>query len=205
MYASFHNHKDRPVFFAKGYPLLARAVHSVLYKPNATINMQYRALENEMVLVETPAHLLVETARQIASELAVLQDPLRIDMVYNPVGKVLVENLGELITGPYAKYISRVHNLDGQMRLLRVQLDIYHKKVAVSNIRSYLEKSPSDLLDPYRNKPFRWEPTTRELWFEGVNPKSETDALTNQRIGYASRGTACLKPRFHDSSLLGCL
>lgn len=182
MYATLRNQQSEYGFFTRESRLWDRVASSVFYRPNATINLQYQWFARMQALADAPAYSLSETVQQIDGEFGKLTNPYRVDIVYNPVGKILVA-IGASSPQSYARYISRVHNLDGYMRLLRMQLVIYGKKVAVKDIGSYLEKSPADLFDPYRNQPFRWEPFKRELWFEGINPKSENNVTTNQRIG----------------------
>ena len=182
MYATLRKQQSEYGFFTSESHFWDRAASSMLYKPNATINLQYQWVVRMQALADAPAHLLPETVQQIDGEFGKFTNPFRVDMVYNPVGKILVA-IGASSPQSQARYISRVHNLDGYMRLLRMQLDIYVKKVPVKDIGSYLEKSPADLFDPYRNQPFRWDPDKRELWFEGINPKGENKVTTNQRIG----------------------
>lgn len=182
MYATLRNQQSEHGFFTGESRLWDRAASSMLYKPNATINLQYQWVARMQALTDAPAHSLAETVQQIDGDFGKFTNPFRVDMVYNPVGKILVA-IGASSPQSHARYISRVHNLDGYMRLLRMQMDIYSKKVAVKDVGSHLERSPADLFDPYRNQPFRWEPTKRELWFEGINPKSENNVTTNQRIG----------------------
>jgi hypothetical protein len=87
----------------------------------------------------------------------------------------------------YKRFFAHVHNMDARGRLLRLQLDIYQKKLTPEKIGSYLEQSPNELLDCYRNKPFRWDVAKRELWFEGVDTKLKKDDTSkvkaNQRVG----------------------
>jgi len=181
MYATLHNQQSEYGFFTGESRLWDRAASSMLYKPNATINLQHQWAVRMQALTDVPAHSLAETVQQIDGEFSKFTNPFRVDMGYNPVGKILVA-IGASSPQSHARYIGRVHNLDGYMRLLRMQLDIYGKKVPVKDIGSHLENSPADLFDPYRNQPFRWDPDKRELWFEGINPKGK-DTLDHQRIG----------------------
>ena len=181
LYASLRNHDREYGFFSQEKHFWDRALAVLFYKPNATVNLKYRYFEKVLVLADTPARTLADTARQIDADISEITNPLRVNIVYNPVGKILVA-IAAVSPEGYARYVARTHNLDGTMRLLRLQMDIYGKKVAMRDVGSHLDKSPTDLLDPYTDKPFRWEPTKRELWFEGVNPKIKKGETTNQRI-----------------------
>lgn len=182
LYASLRNHGGEYGFFSQEKHFWDRALAVLFYKPNATVNLKYRYFEKVLVLTDAPAHALADSARQVSADLGEITNPFRVGIVYNPVGKILVA-IAEVSPEGYARYVARTHNLDGTMRLLRLQMGIYGKKVPVKDIGSHLEKSPADLFDPYRNQPFRWEPSKRELWFEGINPKSENNVTTSQRIG----------------------
>ncbi|HJX10552.1 MAG TPA: hypothetical protein VJ733_08620 [Candidatus Binatia bacterium] len=156
-----------------------RTFAALFYKPNATINLHYKYIEKYLVLDDAPAHMLMDAARRVDNDFGDITNMVRLDMAYNPIGKIIFAE--EAVTP--VKYIARIHNLDGSMRLLRLQLAIYSKNVAVKDVGSFLENSQADLFDSYRNQPFRWEPTTRELWFEGINPQSNDALATNLRIG----------------------
>jgi hypothetical protein len=164
-----------------------RAFLLILFKPNNTINLQYRWFASIQGLLNSPADSLVENTHQLTDEFHQLTDPYRADMVYNPAGKILVA-IGAVSPEGYARYVARGHNLDASMRLLRLQMDIYSKRVREKDIEAYLEKTPSDLRDPYHNKPFHWDPSKRELWFEGIDAKSkDTTTLGNKRVGVRIR------------------
>lgn len=179
--SSLRNHKGEYGFFTEKNQIWDRIVSTVLYKPNATVNLQYRYFEKLSQLADTPAHALADALRRVDAEHNAIANPFRADIVYNPTGKILVA-IGAVSPSGYVRYVARTHNLEGAMRLLRLQLGIYSKKVAVKDVGTFVEKSPAELLDPYTNKPFRWDLSKREFWFEGINPKSENNATTEQRI-----------------------
>jgi hypothetical protein len=181
MYASLRNHDGERGLFNDERRPWDRLLLKMFYSPNATINLQNGYSEKLQALADKPAHALADIARQVDNDFGEITNAFRADMVYNPVGKILAA-IGAQSPQRYARYIARTHNLDGSVRLLRVQLDINRKKVAAKNIGLYLERSSVDLLDPYRSKPFRWDYSRRELWFEGIDPKSEGLLTADQRI-----------------------
>ena len=183
LFRTLKNHTGESGFLASDNQYWDRAFSLVLYKSNNTINLQYRWFAVSQGLIDSPANKLVENAHQLNEEYRKMADPFRVDRAYNPVGKILFA-IGAVPPETYARYIARGHNLDASMRLLRLQRDIYSKKVSAKDIETYLEKSPLDLLDPYRNTPYRWDASKRELWFEGVDPKSkDTTTLGDKRVG----------------------
>lgn len=151
------------------------------YRPNATINLQYRYFERLQPLMDISARELADTANALQRRFEVVVDLMRMDMVYNPVGKLLVA-IATPSPESYARYIGRVHNLDGQIRLLRLQVQIVNENRSGTDIADVIENAPVGLLDPYREQPFRFESSPGEIWFEGIDPSGDGTS-PSKRIG----------------------
>jgi hypothetical protein len=152
---------------------------ALFYKPNATINRQYAHFKKILQLADTPAHAFAEASSAMHKDTAALTNPVWTRFFYNPLGNLFIA-MGT--PDGYPRYIGRTHNLDGQIRLFRVQLNIYKDRVAPKDIESYLERQPPENLDPFRNQAFRWEASARELWFEGIPTRPQDEAAGQHRV-----------------------
>jgi hypothetical protein len=137
------------------------------YKPNATANLMCAYWNSVLSVAAEPAGRFRVAARQWRETLQETGAVPRLGLLYNPVGKVFVS----LLVPPpdYVRYIAAQHNLDGRMRLVRLQLGLYRRHVGAAGIESYLKESPAALRDPYTGEPMRWDAALRELWFNGID------------------------------------
>lgn len=148
---------------------------SLLYKPHATVNLLYRQYQSLLVIGVAAGDEFLEAVQHTRDVTAATVRIPRLDMVYNPVGKVWLAFMPP--ADAYPHYVTRVHNLDGRMRLVHLQLDIYRRRISLDEIESYLQQSPAELRDPYRKKPMCWDAAKRELWFEGINKRDRSENM----------------------------
>jgi hypothetical protein len=108
-------------------------------------------------------------------------DVLRLDLVYNPFGKIL---LGISVPAPetIARTIARTRNLDGAIRLLSLQLEIYNTKVPVKDIGAFVGKASGTLYQPFDYAPMRWSAENRELSFQGIDPHGKGELARDMPI-----------------------
>lgn len=153
----------------------------MVYKPHATVNLMYRQWQAMLALTLVSAdqfRAAVERMKDVLSETTAIP---RADMVYNPAGKYLVAVLAS--PGSFLRYVSDIHNLDGRMRLVQLQLEIYRQHYNTEGVDRYLKDRSPELHDPFTNKPMQWDGARHELWFYGVNGKHEgNDIELDQRI-----------------------
>lgn len=136
------------------------------YQPNATFNRYAHAWAFQMEMARVPPANFVE---QLAAHEQRFKDSFANVQVhwydwYNPIGKLFFA-IGS--PGSFAKFLARLHDLDGQFRLIALQVQIKQRAIPDGRIEGYLEKAGPEYHDPYTNKPMRWDPTTRSLSFEG--------------------------------------
>ena len=83
--------------------------------------------------------------------------------VRNPMGKILAGiALPEMGT-----YIERVHDLDGYIRLVSLQVAIRAEQVAPAAIGEFADKAVPEMCDPYTGMPMGWDAASSSLWFVG--------------------------------------
>lgn len=96
------------------------------------------------------------------------------DFLYNPLGKYLVYE-----TPPdLSMYSARLRDLDGFVRLVRLQWQIGNNRLAAEHVPAFLASSPQALRDPYTGQPMNWNAESRTLWFARKGGrKSDKDRL----------------------------
>jgi hypothetical protein len=155
--------------------------HSLFYKPNATMNLVYKQWAGILSVAAEPADRYRAAAERLGNTLQEAAVIPRLDMVYNPIGKILAAMSAP--PADYLRYMSDIHNLEGRMRLIRLQLEIYRRHIAAERIAPYLKESPPALHDPYTNEPMQWDSTRRELWFNGIDRKRKGEGFDlGQRV-----------------------
>jgi hypothetical protein len=147
-----------------------RMLMRLMLKPNATINLLLSRYQTTVRIAEAPAHELVEMSDMLEREEEQATDIIRWDMIYNPVGKILAA-ISAPATHTYARYAARVHNLDGRMRLVGLQLALYEDRVPDARIAKAISARPGTYHDPYRNGAVTWDPKRRALLFWGIGRK----------------------------------
>ncbi|GEM_PF-6060067 len=143
------------------------AVQALFFKPRATVNLHCRITADLLPIATARADALKAVTESARDSVSDLTGVFSFGMVYNPVGKMLV-SIGSDMAPMYAKYVARAHNLDGRMRLLILQRDLYRRGVATDNVEKYLATTDVSLYDPYRNQPMRWDASAHEIWFNGI-------------------------------------
>ncbi len=144
-----------------------RMLIRLMLKPNATINLLLSRYQTTVRIAEAPAHELVEMSDMLSREEERAADIIRWDMVYNPIGKVMAA-----ISAPslhaYARYAARVHNLDGRIQLVALQLALYEDRVPDAQISKIISTRLRTHHDPYREAAMTWDSKRRALLFWGI-------------------------------------
>lgn len=165
-------------------PALRRGEHKIygvdakllrpLYKHNATVNMIYRVTRAWSDVDNAPAPELGAAFIQVKE--AEPEFSAR-RLIYNPVGKVLFFNNLPRLT----PYFERIHDTDALVRLVALQAEIVAQDVKPEDVPAFAKRSA----DPYTGKPFAWDASTKQLWFE---PHNQT--VREQKIGGAPNRVA---------------
>ena len=146
--------------------------YPLIHKRIATINLQYRAVEDWRKLAQIPTErYLVEG--QVALEQLTSPDYIR--MIYNPMGNYLA-GLGG---ANYAKFVPRTIDADGLLRLVSLQIQIAAQNIPESEIPAFLKNADPQLRDPYTGQPMQWD-KTRGLYFRG-----HSDRITD-KVGFVT-------------------
>ena len=145
-----------------------------LFKRNATINLIYARNRDLAALGTLPADEFLNRIQRQANAASRLSWPSW-HFAYNPIGKIL----GEISIPDYIRYIGRIHNLDGLLRLVKLQLLMQQRGAGSMQDADFLV-DPA-LINPYTRQPMGWDPTSRTLYFQGLR-EQQGGALLGQDI-----------------------
>lgn len=140
---------------------------SLFFKRHASVNMLFQSYRDRLRLTQAPADKLIPVAEALAAEDRERHDIARVSLVYNPIGKILFA-ISDASSQGFARYIGRVHNLDGRMRLIALQLALYQAHVPEAQVPKFIAASPPAQHDPYRAAPMAWDAKRRVLFFLGM-------------------------------------
>jgi hypothetical protein len=153
---------DDETFEAKVERLVwSKHLAGLFYKPQATANLSAKGFEQLIGLANAAPAEFVARRDRLRSDFA---EPgaIRVDMVYNPIGKLLVE-----VAQPhYDDYIARVFDLAAYANLVRAQLEIRLAAVPSDRVEAFLSNAAAETKNPYDGKPFTWDVATRTLSFQ---------------------------------------
>lgn len=134
-----------------------------VYKPNATLNEIFRRYE----ALATISSQATRKRHGALREQSFFGWPLIWRMPYNFVGTVLAR-----IADPvYHKFLGRVVDLEGLIRLVHLKYEIRANNVRSEQIPSLLEQHREDYGDPYTNRAMRWDAAREVIYFNGADER----------------------------------
>jgi hypothetical protein len=167
--------------------LLQRLTPSLFLKPNATINLYYEMYRSATALNRLPAPDFINAVRTRRTDEESQSDwPWSWHFAYNPVGKIY----SSMSSGVFDNYTGRIHNFDGFLRLVSLQIAIKQAAIRYADIPGFLGRTRPELRNPYTGEPMQWDSQSRALYFNGMsdgmgenemNEKSD-DELLGKRI-----------------------
>ena len=145
----------------------------LLYKPNATINMLYRARMKDGDFYSLSAAAILSTLVKKAGQ------PVQRDFVfhpldprwilYNPMGKVTASVIGQSQFQPYS---DRLNDVLAYSRSLELQRQIAVGRIPPDQIADFLAKANPGLADPYTEKPMQYDAARHTLTFTAESPRT---------------------------------
>lgn len=151
-----------------------KLTNTLLFKQNATINLYFEYLKMLAAASRLSAPLFLKWAsEQRASVRTGVAWPWSWDLGYNPSGKILSTMLNLAHNG----HIGRIHNLDGFLRLVSLQIAIKQAAIRDADIPEFLGRARPELHNPYTGEPMQWDNQNRTLYFNGMNEKTDEELL----------------------------
>lgn len=147
------------------------------YLLHATLNESYEKVKAHADLAELPAFRLQQAKKDLERK-----DQEESDSwwrhAYNPVGRIFNSN-----SVAYAPYVERVHDLDGYMRLVALQMQISQRRLSDAEIPGFLKSAGKRYADPYTDRPMQWDPRRRLILFKGMSKQIAGSGIVAVRIG----------------------
>lgn len=135
----------------------------VAYQPQATLNEAFTVFRMSMDhMDQSPKDYLASDAA-FRQKLADIRRFRPLDVFYNPAGRL---DVGEGLDFDLSKYYLRLVDMVGLTRLVALQRHLIADKVPADQVAKSLAAYRGDLLDPYTEKPMRWDAASRQLSFE---------------------------------------
>ncbi|NOS96522.1 MAG: hypothetical protein HOP26_08890 [Methylotenera sp.] len=139
----------------------------VNFQPNATLNFLYELKTLRLKLAKTNAQQIDAVKAQVEAEKrSLLGFGYKPYYFKNSIGKILVTTFD--VSGLLDDF-EAFHDLEGYMRLVRLQLDF----LQAGNTKIDLERLLAEYPDPYTNKPMRIDSNEGVLVFKGRSRSQE--------------------------------
>jgi len=150
---------------------------NLLLKPNATTNLHYEIFCRAVERNRFPASDFVKAVRERqALDAGRPVWPWCWHCVYNPTGKLFAAQAPS-----YDNFTFRIHNLDGFLRLVSLQIATKRSGIRDSAMEKFLAGTTPDLRNPYTGEPMQWDVASRTIYFNGYEEKSD-EVLFSKRI-----------------------
>ena len=162
---------------------LSKAITSVAFKPNATINTVYDQI------LGTERKLAGKSAPELAAHWAAgaqteEESPGVFRQVFawpfNPIGNILTS-----ISAPsYKQYLARLYDLQGLLRLAELKRIVRRLHIPSDEIELYIARQRSDLVNPYTLEPMRYDEDDGVLYFEGLSVTGDAHVWRTRLVFY---------------------
>lgn len=150
---------------------IGNLIENALYQPKATQNLNYEYITKRLIQVsalDSKGFYLQVTGKDPVVKFT---KPFNWSptTLYNPVGKQLI---GYAIPA-YNDYISRAHDLNGMISLLKLQIEITVKPN--QKIENIIQSSQHT--NPYTGDPMMYNKDTNSIYFECLDPHSSCELV----------------------------
>jgi hypothetical protein len=159
---------------------IALAAAPLLFKPDATFNLQCTLADIEKPLVHESA---IEFARDSPNVLAAFHGRedeighIGLAGLYNPLGRILASGLPDI--GGMAE---QLHDVEDLQQALLAKVLLLHGATSHSGAQAFLNTRPEGAADVYSGNPFMWDDAERSI----VVPQRGSRPVGKLRVGLAS-------------------
>lgn len=155
---------------------LDQAGTRLFYERNATLNALYAYARESIDIASLPAPDFMKVWKEGLQERPTGRRHSWVSYIYNPVGKSLFDTLFGA-TAYWMDYVARIHDLDGLIRLVSLQLAIKRDQIEGPRIESFLQGADVEYTNPYTGKPMQWDSVQRSIYFEREDGQGETKRI----------------------------
>jgi len=135
-------------------------------------------------MAAVPSEEFLDASANSANEDAAWINIYQPGLVYNPIGKTMI-GLTTTPTVDYANMFGRIHNLNGYLRLVRMQYEAARAAVSIKDMADFVSDSVYSF-SPFSRAPMEWDTEKNEIYFLGLEPK-EGSIATSLRVAVRIR------------------
>jgi hypothetical protein len=139
-------------------------------KVNASTNIIYPSHKKLAGAAALPAKDLVSESRKWEGTKKL---KLGLNAFYNFVGAIMHKPIGDLENLKYLPYLTRVHDLDGLIRLVSLQFSAKRQGITYANMDAFFKKADVRYSNPYTGAPMKWDAGEKCLYFESLSRENE--------------------------------
>jgi len=147
---------------------------AAFYKPNATVRRLIRRYEQLIALANTESTAFMQAAGFLSTTDPEWTSLWRAHYLYNPIGKTMLA-LSAMPSIAYAQKIAIAHDLDGLIRLVRIQYGAIQERRRDGAIAELAATFSS----PYADEPIQYAMDSQTLSFIGVKDRPDRLELGN--------------------------
>lgn len=158
---SLMNVTDEGAIASGGRDILYR----LFYRPEATANAAYRDFASLVAVMGLPAREFIKHLPATGAAVESSPSLIRWNLIYNPLGKVM---LASSPPDP-RKIAAQLHNLDGLLRLVALQLRAKQEGLAPGRMEDFLRSAGDAFANPYTGGPMQYDAEGHRFYFLGVD------------------------------------
>lgn len=149
--------------FSSGEATLVDKLFSLIFfRKNATVNSLHKIYLAQIELSMRAPDRYQSAATEYNKIISRYSDIYRLDMVYNPIGKILLT----IAIPSFENYIVMFNNLELSRRLILLKQELLQKNIKGLAVNDYLLQSSTDLTNPYNLKAAQYDQQKAELYFD---------------------------------------
>ena len=155
-----------------------KLTRTFLFKSHASTNQSFERFSEIAAASRLPAPEFLKNSGERQASYQNFWDWLPPwHFAYNPIGKVL----NAIAVPAYDSYTTRIHNLDGFLRLVSLSLAARQQTVRDADMPAFLAHAQPNFRNPYSNDPMSWDAGSRTIYFNGMG-ENPGDKLLDKRI-----------------------
>jgi hypothetical protein len=146
-----------------------------MMKINSSSNMLYEDFAPLTKIAALPAPEFAEAVKKPRQK---EKPKAGCELLYNPTGTAIFKLGGEWPSIGLPKYFGRVHDLDGYISLVNLQLQVMQQQVKKEEIQDFLNMADLAFSNPYTGEPMQWDGTKECIYFDSI----AIDGVEGQRV-----------------------
>jgi hypothetical protein len=140
------------------------------YKVNASINIIYPSHKKLVEAAALPARDLVSESKKWEET---KKWKVGLEYFYNFVGVIGHKVIGDRENLRYLPYLTRMHDLDGLIRLVAIQFMAKEQRMPPQKMDEFARTLDARYSNPYTGTPMKWDAEKKCLYFESLSKEDQ--------------------------------